>query len=134
MGDRLPRVLRFVSAELKQTGKKRYQANVELEHSEHGVFAASADGKSGELDGLPLAVRAAASAILKAVGERGDRMEVVGTTISETFGARSVFVKVVAERRGLRRELVGFCLIDVDPARAAVLALLSATNRFLGLG
>ena len=80
------------------------------------------------------AAQAAANAIQTAVCGKGDQLDVTGATITEAFGKRTVFVQVSALYIGQRRELMGFCLIDPDPSRAAALAVLNAVNRFLGIG
>jgi hypothetical protein len=45
-----------------------------------------------------------------------------------------VLVSVSAQRQQVSRELLGFCPVEGDAPRAAALAVLNATNRFLGLG
>jgi len=43
-------------------------------------------------------------------------------------------VAICARRDQQFRELTGFCQVDGEAPRAAALAVLNATNRFLGVG
>lgn len=134
MADRPPRLVKFLSAEVEQSGQARCRARVELAHQDGGTYVGEVDGGCSEPERLRLAAQAAADCVRQAVGGRGDRLDVTGATMTEAFGKRTVFVQVTAIYLGQRRELLGFCLIDPDPARAAALAVLNAVNRFLGIG
>jgi len=134
MANRPPRLVKFVSAEVEQLSEDRCRAQVELLHQDGKAHLGKAEGGCAQAERLRLAAQAAADAVRSAVGGTGDQLEVTGATITEAFGKRTVFVQVAALYIGQRRELMGFCLIDPDPARAAALALLNAVNRFLGIG
>ena len=133
MADRPPRLVKFLSAEVEYF-EARCRARVELVHLDGKTYAGEAEGACDELARLRLAALAAADCVRQAVGGKGDRLDVAGATITEAFGKRTAFVQVDAIYLGQRRELLGFCLIDPDPARAAALAVLNAVNRFLGIG
>jgi hypothetical protein len=134
MGERPPRLVKFVSAEVEYATADRCHVRVELAHMDGGTVVGEADGACDELARLRLAAQAAADCVRQAVGGKGDRLEVTGATITEAFGKRTAFVQVNAIYLGQRRELLGFCLVDPDPVRAAALAVLNAVNRFLGIG
>jgi hypothetical protein len=134
MADRPPRLVRFISAELEQLDDGGCRARVELLHQSGESFAGVVEGGGGETDRLLSAARAAADAVRRAVGGPGDKLDVSGVTITEAFGKRTAFVQVHALYHGQRRELLGFCLIDPDPSRAAALAVLNAVNRFFNIG
>jgi hypothetical protein len=57
--------------------------------------------------------------------------ELVGVKAIRAFDATVVIVSVANRRDGPSR-LLGSCLVENDPVRGAVLAVLSATNRVLG--
>ncbi len=134
MADRPPRLVKFVSAEIEQLSDDRCRTQVELLHQNGESHVGKAEGGCADGERLRLAAQAAADAVRTAVCGTGDTLDVTGATITEAFGKRTVFVQVAALYLGQRRELMGFCLIDPDPTRAAALAVLNAVNRFLGIG
>jgi len=134
MGERPPRLVKFLSAEVEHLPTGRSRARVELSHQDGGTYVGECEGASDDGTRLRLAAQAAADCVRQAVAGKGDRLDVAGATVTEAFGKRTVFVQVNAIYLGQRRELLGFCLIDPDPARAAALAVLNAVNRFLGIG
>jgi hypothetical protein len=134
MGERPPRLVKFLSAEVQQPAQGKCRARVELLHEDGKTYVGEADGDCDEPARLRLAAQAAADCVRQAVAGKGDKLDVAGATITEAFGKRTVFVQVNAIYLGQRRELMGFCLIDPDPVRAAALAVLNAVNRFLGIG
>jgi hypothetical protein len=128
------RLIRFVSAETEEGSGGQWRSRVVLLHQDGQTHVGEAEGAGEGSSAFALAARASAQAVLRAVGGPGDALEVTGATVTEAFGKRTVFVQVEARYRGQRRELMGFCLVDPDPARAAALAVLNAVNRFLGIG
>ena len=134
MPERPPRLVKFLSAEVQHLPDGRSRARVELSHQDGGTFVGEVEGPGDDAARLRLAAQAAADCVRQAVAGKGDRLDVSGATVTEAFGKRTVFVQVNAIYLGQRRELLGFCLIDPDPARAASLAVLNAVNRFLGIG
>jgi len=134
MANRPPRLVKFVSAEVEQLSQDQCRTRVELQHQDGTSHLGTAEGGCAEAERLRLAAQAAADAVKHAVCGTGDQLTVTGATITEAFGKRTVFVHVDALYIGQRRELMGFCLIDPDPTRAAALAVLNALNRFLGIG
>ena len=134
MSERPPRLVKFVSAEIEHLSGERCRGKVELAHVGGESHVGTVEGACGDAERLRLAAQAAANAVQAAVCGKGDKLEVTGATITQAFGKRTVFVQVAALYLGQRRELMGFSLIDPDPARAAALAVLNAVNRFLGIG
>ncbi len=134
MPERAPRLVKFVSAEVEQVSDDRCRTRVELLHQDGKAHVGEVEGGCADAERLRLSAQAAADAVRTAVCGTGDRLDVTGATVTEAFGKRTVFVQVAALYLGQRRELMGFCLIDPDPTRAAALAVLNAVNRFLGIG
>jgi hypothetical protein len=134
MPERPPRLIKFVSAGIEQLPGDRCRGRVELAHLNGGCHVGTVEGACDEADRLRLAAQAAANAVSALVCGQGDQLDVTGAMVTQAFGKRTVFVQVAALYLGQRRELMGFCLIDPDPAKAAALATLNAVNRFLGIG
>jgi hypothetical protein len=76
--------------------------------------------------------RAAAEAVSEAFDADGIRVRVRGIQSVEAFGQTIVIASVAASFGGKTQTLLGICDDGKDPSRAAALAVLSATNRFLG--
>jgi hypothetical protein len=118
------RAVKFVSVDTTGT-----EARVQLERVGAGFYQGTAEH--------PDTIRGAADAAVQAVSQvlagKGWVLLIDQTSVADTLGKRTVFVQVSARSQGKHRVLLGFCLIDADPARAAVLAVLNATNRFLDL-
>jgi hypothetical protein len=134
MPERPPRLIKFISARIDRLADDRCRGSVELAHLSRGSHVGKAEGPCGDAESLRLAAQAAANAVRDAVCGKGDRLDITGAMMTQAFGKRTVFVQVEALYLGQRRELMGFCLVDPEPARAAALATLNAVNRFLGIG
>ena len=79
-------------------------------------------------------LRVAAEAALRAIERFSDGalvFELVGIKSMRAFDANVIIVSVVNHGVGPKK-LVGSCLVETDPTRGAVVAVLSATNRVLG--
>lgn len=79
-------------------------------------------------------LRSVAEAAARALRELGHTVDVDAVDLVQALGEPTVVVRVVACYEGETRKLVGFCTAGDDPARASVLAVLNATNRFLDIG
>lgn len=134
MSDRPPRVLRFLSAEVEHLSAERCRARVQVQQLSGEPFAGAVEGGCAEADLLRSLAQAAADAIHRAVGTDQDTIEVQGLEVKDALGVRVVFVSVLARYQGQNRKLMGFCSLDPDPHKAAALAVLNATNRFLNIG
>lgn len=134
MIQRPPRQLRFVGAQIDQLSEGRCRARVELADSAQGAYAGTVEGLCWDEDRVRSAAEATATALTQMLGFDTGALRVQGVEITEAFGHRLVMVALDARHGQENRSLMGFCVIDEDPIRAAALAVLNATNRFLNLG
>ncbi len=132
MADRAHRVVRFVTAQLEHFPKDRCRARVILDRPGHDLYIGTAERTLAEVDDLRCAAEAAAAALRQAVApEDPEALHIQGVERFDVSGSEGVLVAVDARRNNETRRLTGVCDIDGDPARAAALAVLQATNRFL---
>jgi hypothetical protein len=130
MPEPTPRRIRFVQAELKHVSPAVCMARVELERRDSGGTLSTAVGDCPEVEELKAAAKAAADAVMQMVGN-DPMLEVRGVETVTVFGQAAVAVNLGIKRQDHWQPLVGFCMAGQDPARAAVLAVLNATNRVL---
>jgi len=135
MSDLPHRHLRFVKAEWAPVSPHGCAARVQLEQAGTGRFVGTAvvHGTCGEAGALRAAAKAAAAAVMQAVGQ-DHILEVYGVEPFQAFGRAAVLVHLGARLGQRTQELVGLCVSGEDSARAAALAVLDAANRVLGLG
>lgn len=133
MTDRPLRTIRFIRAEIEALAEGRCRAVVQIERPETGLHSGVADGGSAPGDALHAVARAAADAVCEALGP-GVTVRVLGLQAVEAFGQTVVIVSVAAASKGRNMTLLGVCDSGEDTSRAAALAVLNATNRFLGAG
>ena len=122
--------LRFTDFRFERSSGGHCSAEVELEWSEGVRVRGAASGESSATVDL----RVAAEAALRAIERFSDgalAFELVGIKALRAFDANVIIVSVVNHGVG-PKQLVGSCLVESDPARGAVVAVLSATNRVLG--
>jgi len=134
MAERPPRTIRFIRAELERLDVLRFRAVVQIERPESGLHSGTADGAGTEADGLRAIARAAADAVSEAFSADEVRVRVRGVQPVEAFGQTVVIVSVAASARGRSQTLLGVCDGGENSSRATALAVLNATNRFLGAG
>jgi hypothetical protein len=127
------RLIRFVRAEVRQLTKDSCQAAVEIDLRGIGPFTATAAGPVEELDQLRTVARATADALSAAFDARGVKVRVVSVQLVASLTQRSVLATVAVSRGSDHRNLLGVCDATRDPVKAAALAVLNATNRFLAL-
>ena len=133
MPDRPPRRVKFVRASLEQLAPNQCLAKVELSGPEEGTYVGTATGACPDVEGLRATAQAAADALMQAVGEE-HLIEVHGVEVFDAFGQSAVLVHLAAQLQDRTQALMGFCVAGSDPARAAALAVLNATNRALDIG
>jgi hypothetical protein len=121
-----------VNAELLVTSTDECLVRVELRRDSGETFVGESSGSCTPTDTLEIAARAAISAVIQAASMNEGDIRLEGVTLTETFGHRTVLVAVVA--RDSSTTLLGSCVVVGDTSRATALAVLNATNRFLGLG
>jgi hypothetical protein len=122
--------LRFTDFIFRRASDGRCTAEVELEWTEGVRVRGSAAGQSSPTVDLRVAAEAALRAI-EAFSEGAMAFDLIGAKAVRAFDANVVIVSVENRREGPRR-LLGACLVEDDPCRGAVVAVLSATNRVLG--
>ena len=125
------RLIRFVRAEVKQVSGESCEATVELERRGSGAFTATASGPSEAQDQLRAVARATSDALSDTFDARGVKVRVVSVQLVESLTQRTVLVTLAVSRGSEQRTLLGVCDATNDPVRAAALAVLNATNRFL---
>lgn len=122
--------LRFTDFRFRRASDGRCTAEVELEWVEGHKVRGTASGQSSPTVDL----RVAAEASLRAIETFSDSalvFELIGVKSIRVFDANVVIVSIVNRHDGPRR-LLGSCLVEDDPVRGAVIAVLNATNRMLG--
>lgn len=122
--------LRFTDFRFRRASDGRCTAEVELEWVEGHKVRGTASGQSSPTVDL----RVAAEASLRAIETFSDSalaFELIGVKSIRVFDANVVIVSIVNRHDGPRR-LLGSCLVEDDPVRGAVVAVLNATNRMLG--
>lgn len=136
--DRRPRAVRFADFRLDRADDGHYRARVDLDRrmdatrrERHSGAAETADAGDGA---IRCAAEAAVDALRQVVGASPEDLALEQLEQVTSFGEVTVVVAVWARDRQDVRRLVGFCVTQDDPGRAAVLAVLNATNRFLGTG
>jgi len=134
MVERPPRTIRFIRAELETLEGDRCRAIVQIERPETGLHTGTADGAAASADGMRAVARAAADAVSEAFSADEVRVRVRGVQPVEAFGQTVVIVSVAASARGRSQTLLGVCDGGENTSRAAALAVLNATNRFIGAG
>ena len=134
MTERPPRTIRFVRAELEAVAGDRCRAVVQIERPDVGLHSGTAEGPAGPADGLRAIARATGDAVSEALKEDGVSIRVRGVMPVEAFGQTVIVVSVAAASKGRNQTLLGVCDGGENSARAAALAVLNATNRFLGTG
>lgn len=133
MPERSPRRVKFVRAQLEQLSQNQCLAKVELERLEQGSYVGTATGAGPGVEGLRATARAAAEALMQAVGEQ-NVLEVHEVELFDAFGQSAVLVHLAARLQDRTQALMGFCVAGADPTRAAALAVLNAANRVLDVG
>lgn len=127
------RTIRFIRAQIEPRADDSCEATVEIEHRGVGVFTGTARGPQGQQDELRAVARAMSDALSDAFEPKGARVRVVSVHLVESLTQTAVLVVLAVSRGADNQPLLGICDAKSDPVRAAALAVLNATNRFLGL-
>lgn len=122
--------LRFSHFGFQRSTDGRCTAEVELEWVDGIRVRGYASGQSSPTVDLRVAAEAALRAIER-FGQGGLAFELLGVKAIRAFDANVIIVSVANRGSGPTR-LLGSCLVEDDPVRGAVVAVLSATNRVLG--
>jgi hypothetical protein len=124
------RMLYFEDVEVRRSRVKGVTCRVTLRKGE-ASFSGEAEGAESERSRAELAARAALLAIAQADTDR-QFIEVAGCKMFEAFDCEFVFVGISAREGRDRVLLTGSCMVKESPETASVLAVLDATNRWLG--
>jgi len=125
------RRLKLGDFELVATAPGQCRARVVLGWGEDGDFVGVAEGADSPSGQLRCAAEATAQALETAAEEKVE-LRVLAVKAIEGFDTIIVVVSLGSRVQDQTERQVGSCLIKGQPARGAVLAVLSATNRLLG--
>lgn len=110
----------------------RCRARVELAWVGGQHFQGEAEGVASDTGEMRCAATAALTALGKAVASRAVQLELLGVKSVRAFDSIVVVVALSATDGVRSTRLVGSYLTEADIPRGAALAVLNATNRFLG--
>jgi hypothetical protein len=108
----------------------RCRAQVELTRMGGGMFVGTREGKGAETVALRCAAEATVDAIQQVV-ESGRSFELLGVKSVHAFDSVIVIVSVGVTDQDGRRRFVGTYVADHGAERAAAVAVLNATNRYV---
>ncbi len=123
--------LKFSSFAFDRFPNSRCRASVGLEQPDGLVVHESVESAGAAASELRCAALATAEALNKAVGE-ACVFELLGVKAIKAFDTTVIIVALSARHEDKAHRLVGSYLAEENPERGAALAVLNATNRFLG--
>jgi hypothetical protein len=124
------RTLYFEDVEVRRSRSKGVQCRVTLRKGEES-YIGEAEGLESERSRVDLAARATLSAIVMAEGgEKGLALD--GAMVVEAFGREFVFAGVTVRVGRESALMTGSCEIRESAETASALAVLDATNRWIG--
>lgn len=123
--------VRFLDFEFSRLPNGRCRARVVLERMPQERFVGSAEGLGSQTGELRCAAAAATDALAQTIGERVE-LELLGVKAVRAFDATVVIVSLSCHNGTPPTRLVGSCITEEEVNRCAALAVLNATNRFLG--
>ncbi len=126
--------LRFAEFVLDRLPNGRCRAKVSLTWRDSEAFSGDSEGLASQAGELRCAAMACVNALAQAVagGGGGVAFDLLGVKAVRAFDATVVIVSLSTNAEGSDQRVVGSVLTEDDPARAAALAVLNATNRLLG--
>jgi len=123
--------LRFKDFLFQRLASGRCRSKVVLSGADGRQFVGEADGVTSETGELRCSAHACVQALARVVQPELD-FEVLGVKAVRAFDATVVIVSLSARQADKASRLVGSYLTETDPPRGAAIAVLNATNRFLG--
>jgi hypothetical protein len=123
--------LRFSDFQFLRTPSGICSAEVQLEWIDGVTVMGKATGQSSPMGDLRVAAEAALKA-LESFSGGAFAFELAGIKALRAFDANIVIVAVGLRKGEGPQRLLGSYLAERDPVRAAVIAVLNATNRLLG--
>ena len=125
--------LRFAEFVLDRLPNGRCRAKVGLTWRDSEAFCGASEGLASQAGELRCAAQACVEALGQAVAQSGMVFELLGVKAVRAFDATVVIVSLATTGgEESDQRVVGSVLTETDPARAAALAVLNATNRILG--
>ncbi len=123
----------FEQLNVERLAGSRFSVQVELAWQDRGVHVGKAEGRGSQVALLECAATATMRALQSAVDQR---VEFELLEIIELADSNSVTVLLSLSKTGGGRvwKFCGTCLVDDEPGRAAVKAVLKATNRLFENG
>ncbi len=125
--------LKFLNLEVQAPDDGAHTARVVLGMGPGESFTGIADCTEPDDDHLRCAALATIDALHHAMRPSDGRFDLIGVHAVKAFDAIVVIVALLVGREQSPRRLVGSYLAEDDPTRAAAIAVLNATNRFLGV-
>lgn len=119
----------FLDIELTAGAADRHRAVVSLQRAPGEPVIGAAE----DVDQLRAAAQATVNALLQILGASTTSLIIRRVEPLDTFGTAVVGVAMSGQHEGKTRKLMGFAQVTGEPAQAAALAVLNATNRFLRL-
>ena len=129
--------LRFANFEFTRLPSGKCYAKVDLDRSTGDVYSGTMEASGSPTVQLRCAALATLAALHKAAEARysfellDTSFELLGVKAVHAFDGTVVVVGVTANRGERTWQLIGACAVDESLPRAAALAVLNATNRFL---
>jgi len=123
--------LRFTNFRFVRTPSGLCTAEVEFEWMDGVTVVGKASGQSSPMGDLRVAAEAALRA-LESFSGGAIEFELTGVKALRAFDANIVIVALGLRKGEGPQRLLGSYLAERDPVRAAVVAVLNATNRILG--
>ncbi len=120
----------FSSFEFKHFPNGMCQAEVELECRSGEKVVGTASGSGSSVGSMRAAAMASVAALERAV-PAGPKWELLGVKSTIAFDSTIVIVSIAARTEDGPIRLVGSYVTDDDRERAAAVAVLNATNRYL---
>lgn len=123
--------MRFAEFVLDRLPNGRCRAKVGLTWRDSEAFTGESEGLCSQAGELRCAAQACVLALGQAV-QGAMAFDLLGVKAVRAFDATVVIVSLSTDAEGSDQRVVGSVLTELDPARAAALAVLNATNRILG--
>lgn len=124
--------VRFHDFQFERLPDGRCRAKVDLAWTEDRHYVGEADGVGSETGELRCAALATVDALTTVAAGHEVRFRLLGVKAVRAFDAIVVIVALAARAGDRNARLVGSYLTEADAPRGAALAVLNATNRFLG--
>jgi hypothetical protein len=124
--------VRFHDFTFERRPDGRCRARVDLAWVGEQHYYGEAEGVASDTGEMRCAATAALAALGKAVASRSVQLDLLGVKSVRAFDSIVVVVALSATDGTRSTRLVGSYLTEADVPRGAALAVLNATNRFLG--